>query len=299
MDIYVTFEEELKKNPELRKSDIQALRDWYEKQPHLPKIRDSELALFLHSNYYRMEPTKVTLDTFYTIRTHVPEFFGNRDPVGSKELRTTFKVASTIPLEKPTRDGYKVLFAKLIDYDPSKYNYYDNMKFFNMILDLWMYSEGTMKGHIILIDVNNVTLGHAARLNPIGLKKFLVYLQEGLPVRLKGLHFMNTNPVMDVILNMMKPFMKKELMDVLHLHSSLESLDKHIPLEILPNELGGKAGALTDMHQAQLAKLEAHRDWFLNDEAKSRVDESKRPGKAKSATDLFGVEGSFKKLDID
>ena len=83
-----------------------------------------------------------------------------------------------------------------------------------MLIDLWLYGEGTIKGHIILIDIANVSLGHAARLNPMGLKKFLYYLQEALPVRLKGLHFMNTSSVMDVILNMMKPFMKKELMDM-------------------------------------------------------------------------------------
>lgn len=88
----ISYEEELRKNPELKDSDIKMLKEWCKKQPHLPKITDSELALFLHSNYYRLEPTKTTIDTFYTVRTHVPEFFSNRDPLGSKSLRRIMNV---------------------------------------------------------------------------------------------------------------------------------------------------------------------------------------------------------------
>ena len=122
-----------------------------------------------------------------------------------------------MPLDKPTMDGYKVIYGKLVDLDPAHYVYNNCMKYFNMVLDLWLHNEGTGSGHIILIDLEGVAFGHAGRLSPMGLKKFLYYLQEGLPVRLKGLHFMNSVPVMDIILGMMKPFMKKELMDmVLH-----------------------------------------------------------------------------------
>jgi hypothetical protein len=44
--------------------------------------------------------------------------------------------------------------------------------------------------------------------------------------------------------------------------------------------------------------MERYKDWFKEDE-KLRVEESKRPGKAKSSGDVFGLEGSFRKLDID
>lgn len=89
----VTLEEEMKKNPQLKLPDIQSLREWCEKQPHFPKIDDVFLAMCLHSNYYRIEPTKNTIEMYYTTRTHVPEFFCNRDPLGEKDLRQAFKIA--------------------------------------------------------------------------------------------------------------------------------------------------------------------------------------------------------------
>lgn len=117
-------------------------------------------------------------------------------------------------MDKKTPEGYSILYGTLIDPEPSHYVYNDGTKFLTMVVDLWLYIEGATPGHIILFDMKDVTFGHAARLSPMGLKKYLYYLQEGLPVRLKGFHFMNITPVMDVILNMMKPFMKKELLDM-------------------------------------------------------------------------------------
>lgn len=41
-----------------------------------------EVILFLHSNYYKIEPTKITIDNYYTCRTHMSMFFGARDIKG-------------------------------------------------------------------------------------------------------------------------------------------------------------------------------------------------------------------------
>ncbi|XP_018395804.1 PREDICTED: alpha-tocopherol transfer protein-like [Cyphomyrmex costatus] len=295
----VPFEEELKKNSELKESDVQMLREWCEKQPHLPKISDSEIALFLHSNYYRLEPTKTTIDTYFTVRTHVPEFFCNRDPINNKEFKKATETVTNIILDGTTREGYKIIYGTLLDDEPSHFVYNDTIKFLNMVIDLWLCTEGTCDGHILLVDMKPVSLGHVGRLSPMAMKKFLYYLQDGLPVRLRSFHFMNASPVIDLILNMMKPFMKKQLLDMFHMHTTNDTLEKFVPLEVLPNESGGQAGPVQELHDKQIKKLIDHVAWFEDDEANHRVNESLRPGKAKTATDLFGVEGSFKKLEID
>jgi hypothetical protein len=89
---YISIEEECKRNPKLKISDLQMLKDWMEKQPHLPKIEMLYLVMFLHSNYYRLEPTKQTIDNFFTARTHTPEVFFHRDPIACKGLRKAFNV---------------------------------------------------------------------------------------------------------------------------------------------------------------------------------------------------------------
>jgi hypothetical protein len=50
--------------------------------------------------------------------------------------------------------------------------------------------------------------------------------------------------------------------------------------------------------EATVELLEHYRDWFKEEEA-FRVDESKRLGRPNNSGEIFGMEGSFKKLDID
>lgn len=53
---------------------------------------------------------------------------------------------------------------------------------------------------------------------------------------------------MDKVLALMRPFMKKELMDVMHLHSSMDTfLDKHVPKSMMPNEYGGTIGTIKEI----------------------------------------------------
>lgn len=85
----------------------------------------------------------------------------------------------------------------------------------------------------------------------------------------------------------------------IHLHSSLKTLEEFVSLDLLPNEIGGKAGSIIQMQEEQIKEIDSKREWFVEEVKLSSVDESLRIGKSKTANDLFGVEGTFKKLEID
>ena len=90
-----------------------------------------------------------------------------------------------------SKQGYKLLFGKLIDSDPSHFSFEDCNKYIFMECDLIGLRNGTCDGYVFIADMSNVSLGHVGRLSPMGLKKLLTYIQEAIPVRLRGLHFIN------------------------------------------------------------------------------------------------------------
>lgn len=81
-------------------------------------------------------------------------------------------------------------------------------------------------------------------------------------------------------------------------HPDNESLYKEIPKKLLPVEYGGENGTIDDLVKYWEQKVFEYRD-YLMEEVKFGTDESKRQAPLKQADALFGVEGSFRKLDVD
>lgn len=118
-----------------------------------------------------------------------------------------------------------------------------------MIFDAYIMEHGTSEGCIFVIDMENTTLGHIARLEILTLKRFMYYLQDAMPTRIKGIHVINIKPFVDKIVFLMRPFMKKELWNVFHLHTSMDSMHKFVEHEVFPaNYPGGKGPLFEEMH---------------------------------------------------
>lgn len=72
--------EELNEVPERISDDIEALRAWVLKQPHLrSRTSDQFLVGFLRGCKYSTEKAKKKIDKFYSMRATIPEIYENRN----------------------------------------------------------------------------------------------------------------------------------------------------------------------------------------------------------------------------
>ena len=119
-----------------------------------------------------------------------------------------------VSLPVPDNDGNVIIFHRLADTRPSSYMFDDGIKLLGMSLDASLYTEGCTPGYVFLFDMRGVRLGHLTRLSVSSIRRFFEYLQDGLPVRLKGIHVLNAVWFMDKILSLIRPFMKRELFEI-------------------------------------------------------------------------------------
>lgn len=128
-------------------------------------------------------------------------------------------------------------------------NVSEAMKLVLMLGDVRLKEEHVgVAGDVYILDATVATPMHFSKFTPALVKKFLVCVQEAYPVKLKEVHVINVSPLVDTIVNFVKPFLKEKIRNRIYVHGSLEKLYEYVPREILPEEYGGQAGPIQAIH---------------------------------------------------
>ncbi|XP_025161278.1 alpha-tocopherol transfer protein-like isoform X2 [Harpegnathos saltator] len=242
-----TIDDSRGKHPELTNELLEVLRNWA-KERGLSRIPDEQLALFAHSCYFNLDATRRCMDVYYRMRTTVPEFFSDRDS-RLEYLQHSLRALEFTALPRPDRNGHRIIFHRLADTRASQYMFNDGIKLLLMSIDADLYTEGCSPGYVFLFDMHGVGLGHLTRLSINSIRRYFEYIQEGMPVRLKAIHIVNVVWFMDKILALIRPFMKRELYDMLHLYTGdVSDVYPHIPPECLPKDFGGELDCVASLH---------------------------------------------------
>ena len=116
----------------------------------------------------------------------------------------------------------------------------------------------------------------------------------------QAIHLINFPSVMESVYKMASSFQKEKMRKRHHIHpeGDYSQLHAELGVEVLPPEYGGTSCSLAELSQHWASQMEARRPWLMQ-QPRYKTDEAKRPGKPKSHSDIFGIEGSFRKLEID
>ncbi|KAF2902368.1 hypothetical protein ILUMI_03814 [Ignelater luminosus] len=259
------IEGEYRKNVNLKREDVQLVRKWMQNQSKYPEVSDHQLFLFLHSNYYDIENTKSTIDAYFTQRANWPQVFRNRNPnLPSAKLHTN--VCVQYPLKQQTKEGYRVIYAKAVDCIPANFNFEQQLKLFFSIFELWLTKVPDSEGFIVILDALGMTWGHLPKFGISHARKLVAYVQDAFPIRLKGIHVININPIIEKVIQLIRMFMKKELSDMTLAHSTFETFYKYLPKEALPKDYGGDNATILELHKSMMETLEKNAAFFEDDD---------------------------------
>lgn len=295
-----SFNEILKEtggNEQLLEELLSKLRLWLKQQIHLPEdISEQRLKFYIYNAKFNLEKVKKRLDLHYTLRNLIPEIFKTRDPLADCVLKVN-TYAHFVTLPKLTPENYRISMMRWLHSDSSPFDIYELIKYCSMIIDTRI-EEDIVNSEVIIYDCTNLTFGHILKYTPVALKKLDIVL-ESYGSRMKAIHVINTPSFFDTLLTLVKSIMKAKLVNRIHLHTSgIESIYGIIPRSLLPEEYGGEQPSMNILSDMWKAKLIERREWFLKQE-KVKVNESLRSNSVINPDDLFGVSGTFRKLDID
>ncbi|XP_058788950.1 alpha-tocopherol transfer protein-like isoform X2 [Phymastichus coffea] len=182
------------------------------------------------------------------------------------------KSCAIIPLSKTTREGYKVILIRPFYVAQKNISSTNAIKYLNMVLDLNIYEEGTHEGYVFVVDLHGANFFDPRSFNVTAVKAYFDYLQKYVPIRWFGLHFVDTVFPLTAQNNRLTrmTIVQNDYVDAMYFHLDLDSLNEVVPLHVLPNEMGGQAGPLKDLHEDQLRKLRENWLWFLTMESQEK-----------------------------
>lgn len=211
-ELQAKAEEELNETSSRIQNELDELKVWLNKTPHLKVRQDDQFLIsFLRGCKFSLERAKAKLDAYYTIRQAMPEVFADRKI--TSDMIKCLKSGGLVPL--PQTDGSTgprfVIYRTA--YDADKVDFIHLVKVYFTLMDIMQMEDDNLivSGVSFISDLKQSKLGHFVRFTPTFMKKIMTNIQEGSPIRIKSVHYVNMPGFFVATFNMLKGFFSEKL----------------------------------------------------------------------------------------
>ncbi|XP_014283729.1 retinol-binding protein pinta [Halyomorpha halys] len=286
-----------KRSNEAVEEDVQRLKDWLDKQPHLPHDVEHEILTAFVNGTKSLEIAKRKLDAYFSNRNRYVKLYDEISRDVNAQFRERSRSTNQFFLTNTTPEGYAVFFITLNDCFEKAFDHPHEATRMLMLLEAKMRKWPENKGAYLVIDCTGAPASLITMFSPTTLAACLGCYQEGFPIKMKGTLNFNAPPFIEfVVNNLFKPVMKTKLYERTKVTSEGASfLKQFMPLEMLPSNYGGNDKSVAELNDEWLNILEENREWFLRS-TRQASDEKKRPPDSENT---YGIEGTFRKLAVD
>lgn len=100
--------------------------------------------------------------------------------------------------------------------------------------------ETQVHGAVVIFDMDGLSLQQTWQFTPAFAKRIVDWLQDSVPMRIKGIHIINQPKIFQIVFALFKPFLREKLRNRIYFHGSdYASLHKYISPDCLPANYQG------------------------------------------------------------
>ncbi|KAK9508280.1 hypothetical protein O3M35_007977 [Rhynocoris fuscipes] len=226
-------ENEANRNEEI----VNYLKEWLPHQKHIPDVKNEKLLYhFAASSKGNIHTACKKIDSYFTVRTLIPDFYDTRDPTSDAIVQSCNCISLGF-LPGLASDGSKVMLISLLKREPTEFEFLPFIRRLFMYIDLNFVKDlNPGQGIYFLTDCQNSSLNHVMKLTPSVVRKCSVCFQ----FHLYG-----------------------------HEYSKLFAI---IPKEILPRDAGGHGPSYREISETAQEQLVSERNWLLTEGSDKSIE---------------------------
>ncbi|KAK5643766.1 hypothetical protein RI129_007611 [Pyrocoelia pectoralis] len=246
---------ELIKSNRVTKESVSVIKTW-QNEKYDETLPDDQIALFLIACKGDQELAKRAIETHISVKSVTPELFTGWN-VNNENIKKILSVINLAVIPKQYLNSV-IVIASFKDTD---YLNFDFCSFCQLCL---MTAEAILIDNppediIIILDPRGVTFGHLMAIEMKVLKAFLEYAQDGIPLRIKAIHVLNSNYLVYAGYKMFQLFVNADEPVVINFHQEGESMEAfhelHVPKEYLPSDYDGDLDSSQEYHEQNVERL--------------------------------------------